>query len=142
MGYTTEPDLITAAGGRARFVQISDRDGDGIADAEFVAAAQAKADGLIDSYAGKRYAVPIANPSQMLVQVAAEEAVYQMILRGDTGPSESERDEWENRKGWLESLAKGKVVPSDPPPTKSSTIKNRFRRSNRAMSRERSKGFW
>ena len=142
MSYATMQDLETAAGGRTRLVQIADRDGDGVPDAEFIAAAQTKAEGLINSYAGKRYAVPVANPSKMLVQVAAEETVYQMILRGSTGPTDAERDEADNRKTWLESLSKGLVVPSDPPPAKASTVKNRFKRSKRAMSRERSKGFW
>lgn len=142
MAYATVHDLENAAGGRDRLVQIADRDGDGEPDAALIAAAQAKAEGLIDSYAGKRYSVPVANPSAMLIQIAAEETIYQLLVRNPPGVTDDDRDERDRRLDWLKDLATGKVVPSDPLPAKSPTVRAGYHPSKRAMSRDRSKGFW
>ena len=101
-----------------------------------------KAEGLIDSYAGKRYKVPIENPSAMLIQIAAEETIYQLRVRGPSGVTEDDRDERDHRLAWLKDLSTGKVVPCDPPPDKATTVRAGYHKSKRAMSRERSKGFW
>lgn len=141
MAYATMQDLEHAAGGAGRLLALSDFDGDGVIDAAAVEAAQAKADGLIDSYAARRYAVPIDTPSAVLVQCAAEEAVFQLAFRRGMA-TEQDLGERELRIQWLESLAAGKVRPSDPAPRKSSAVVNRHDPSRRAVSRDGLKGFW
>lgn len=141
MPYATMQDLEHAAGGAHKLVELADLDHDGVVDGAAIAAAQAKADGLIDSYAAQRYAVPIASPSAILVQHAADEAVFQLRLRRE---NVTERDVQERalRLQWLESLSQGKVRPSDPTPAKSSAVVNRYAPSDRAVSRAGLKGFW
>lgn len=141
MPYASRKDLEHAAGGLAKLVQLADRNGDGVPDDDYIAGAQAKAEGVIDSYAGKRYRVPIANPSNVLVQMAADETIFQLALRGN-GPTQDQTDDRELRHQWLKDLSEGKVTPSDPPPQKASTVRSRYVRSARAVSREKTKGFW
>lgn len=141
MPYTTIQDLENAAGGAARFVQITDWDGDGFPDADAIAAAQARADGLVDSYAAKRYAVPVREPSAALVQVAADETIFQLLVRRGQA-SDIDREERDIRIAWLDALSEGKVRPSDPAPRRSSAVADRYRSSERAVSRGQMKGFW
>ena len=72
MAYASQSDIETAAGGAVRLVELADWDADGVADATAIAAVQAATDGWIDSYAAVRYAVPVASPTDTLIQVAAE----------------------------------------------------------------------
>lgn len=141
MPYTVTQDLEQAAGGAARLVELADWDGDGEADAAALAAAQAKADGLIDSYAAMRYATPIASPSAILVQQAADEAIYQLKSRRGMVTAQ-DVEERTARMEWLEQLSKGRVRPDEPLPPKSSAVAARHSISNRAVSREKTKGFW
>ncbi len=142
MPYTTREDIEAAAGGLDRLVQMADWNGDGVPDDEAIAPAQLEADGLIDSYASRRYREPLRNPSPYLVRLAAKETVYQILIARGGSPTTLEHEQHEERVRWLEALARGDVRPSEPLPPKSSAVKNRYQRSKRAVSRDKSKGFW
>lgn len=119
MAYATTDDLVHAAGGQDRYVQLFDWDGDGTADAGVIERAQLLADGRIDGYARKRFATPIANPSATLRAFAAKLVVLEArITRGVIGDAEVKSAEMA-AKEWLEDLAAGRVSPSDPEPTRS-----------------------
>ena len=139
--FTTIEDLELAVGGRERFVQLTDWDGDGEPDEAAVRSAQEKADGFISSYSNKRYRLDREHLPRLLVLYAAEEAMYAIaVRRGQVTQAES--DEHDDRIKWLEALAAGKVAPSEPPPPKSSAVVDRYQPSERAVSREKMKGFW
>lgn len=141
MAYTTTADLEAAAGGADRLVQCADWDGDGEVDATVLASAQAAADGLINSHAAKRYAVPIEEPSDVVVQHAAAEVIY--LLRARRGMlTEHDVELKKTRDVWLEALGKGQVRPSDPLPAKSSAVRTSHRSSSRDVAREKLKGYW
>ncbi len=142
MAYASTTQIQIAAGGADRYVQVFDWDADGVADATVLAQISAEADAWIDSYAGRRYAVPIESPSQVLTLHAAEEVVYRALSkRGMAGPEADKRHE--QRVQWLRDLSAGKVVPTDPPPTKASTATTAWvDRADDDTSREGWKGFW
>lgn len=142
MAYATTTQIQIAAGGAARYVQLFDWDADGVADATVVAQIQAEVDAWIDSYAGRRFAVPISSPTQALTLAAAEEVVYRaLVKRGMAGPDHVQLHEV--RRAWLKDLADGRVVPSDPPPARASTVTTAWvERDTDDVSREGLKGFW
>lgn len=143
MAYATTTQIQIAAGGADRYVQLFDWDADGVADAAVVAQVQAEVDAWIDSYAGRRFAVPIASPTQVLTLAAAEEVVYRaLVKRGMVAPEHTALHE--QRRAWLKDLAEGRVVPSDPHPTKASTSTAAWvdRDGDSDLSRESLKGMW
>jgi len=141
LAYSSLDDLEKAAGGHERLIQLADWNGDGSIDLDVIAAAQAKADALIDSFAAIRYAVPVRDPSPALVQISADEVVFQLKLRRQM-VAEADVTERDFRFQWLEKLSMGKTRPSDPPPPKSSAVKSRATESMRAVSREKLAGYW
>lgn len=78
MAYATQDELVDAAGGAAAFLQLTDIDDDGNADAGVIARAQAAAEGWINSFLGGRYALPVSNPTPELRALAAAETIYQI----------------------------------------------------------------
>jgi hypothetical protein len=83
MSYATQSDLELAAGGAVRFVQLTDWDGDGTADAGVIAQAQAAADGLVDSHL-RRFspgdlAALRATPTDTIKRIAAAEAIFWVL---------------------------------------------------------------
>jgi phage gp36-like protein len=141
MPYASRQDLECAAGGADRLTELADWNRDGVADDDAIEKAQAKAEGLIDSYAALRYAVPIAAPSQVMIQHAAEETIFQLKLRRGM-VTQADADERVVRLEWLDRLSQGKVRPSDPAPPKSSAVRNGYKASQRAVSRRKLRGFW
>lgn len=142
MAYASQTDIEMAAGGADKLVQLADWDGDGDVDATVIAAAQAYADGLIDSYARRRYATPIASPTSTLVAKAAEECIYWMRERRSIR-SEDDRVSHDERIAWLRDLSNGLVRPDEPLPTKSTAVRSAIvDRSTQDVSRDGLKGAW
>jgi len=110
MAYSTQADLEQACGGPARLVELTDWDEDGAPDAGVIANAIAEADAEIDSYASKRFAVPIDAPlPQQIVRVSARIAIYRLrVARGM--PSQSELYTYEKDAQWLKDFAAGDVL--------------------------------
>lgn len=140
MPYATTSQIAVAAGGTDRYVQLFDWDGDGVADAAAVAQIQAEVESWIDSYAGRRYSVPIAAPSAVLVSHTSEEVVYRALQkRGMT--SDVDRERHEARLAWLRDLAGGRVIPNDPKPAGSSSQRSAWVERD-GVSRDGTKGAW
>lgn len=140
MPYTSQTDIENAAGGNARLVQLADWEGQGAVDAAVIAAVQAAADGWIDGFLNKLYATPIPNPTSTLVQLAAEECVYQLRLRRGQ-VSEEDQQRRDKRQELLLLMNKGVVRPSNPAPAKSDAVRSEAVVNNRDASRENLKGF-
>ena len=140
MPYATQAQIESAAGGAVKLVQIADWNADGLVDAGAITFAQEAADAWIDSFAALRYAVPIASPSRVVQQFAAQEAVYQLKLSRDA-VDEHDDKERELRVEWLKLLSQGKVRPSDPAPAASDAVRAEVCVNNREVSREKLKGF-
>ncbi len=141
--YATRADVVVAAGGLARLLQIADFDNDGLEDTGLVDGAIDEAEGLIDSYLRKKREVPLAAAPQVIVRMAANMAVYVLKARRDA-VTENDRLLEEDRIKWLENFAKGLVTLGvDPAPASSPHNQPRVsdKRSSRDESRENLKGF-
>ena len=143
MAYTTRARIETAVGGPAKLVQLADLDTDGAEDAGVVDDAIVEAASLIDSYAGKRYAVPFAAASPTIASLATRIAAR--ILRRNRGmPWPKDDEQAETDRLWLVDLARGLVTPGvEPLPTKSVLEVDEVyeRESGRAISRKKFDGY-
>lgn len=107
MTYATQTDLEDAFGA-TELVQIADRDGDGLPDAGFLAAALKRADSCIDGYLSGRYALPLAAPyPPVIVAAACDLARYWLY---DNEATERVREGFEDAMVWLKDVAAGKVL--------------------------------
>jgi len=142
MAYATSAEITIAAGGAERLVQLMDWDSDGVADAAVIAQLQTEVDAWIDSYAGRRFAVPIAAPTGALRLHAAEEVIYRARLkRGGVGEEHAQAHT--DRVAWLEGIARGHVVPSEPQPAPATSVRSVWiTRDENEVSREKLKGAW
>jgi len=140
--YASTTEIQIAAGGASKLLELFDWDNDGVADAAVLAQLQLEVDSWIDSYAGRRFSVPIASPAQVLVLHAAEEVVYRARLKRGMVSEEATQGHADRVK-WLEGLARGHVVPGDPLPTKASTVRSAWvSRDSDDVSRDKLRGGW
>lgn len=144
MAYATTANVELAVGGAARLLQLSDDDRDGIADAGLIDSAIAEADGLINSYASKRYHVPLTTPTVDIVALSARHAA-RVLRRYKNQVLASDITDEKNDRDWLKALSLGQVnLASDPQPPESAIVldKAQPRESTKNVSRERLKGYW
>lgn len=143
MAYATQDMIQMAAGGAERLVQLADWDGDGAIDADVIAAAQAAADGWIDSYLRTHYATPIASPTETLRRMSAAECVYWMRCSRGMQLGDHDVEGRKLRTDQLLLMQQRKLLPDDPPPVASTVAKRAvFVDSDRDVSRENLKGTW
>jgi phage gp36-like protein len=122
VAYSVKADVQVAIGGPERLDEVSDHDGDGVADDAVVTSAIAEADALIDSYCRIRYAVPFSSPPEMVRRFSAAEAAY--LLKSHRGANTQDDDDKHDRRvEWLRDVGKGLASPgADPPPAKSTAV--------------------
>lgn len=71
MSYASQDDLITRFG-EDEILSLSDHSGSGAIDDDVVAGALADADATINSYVGRRYALPLTSVPDRLVRIACD----------------------------------------------------------------------
>ena len=106
MSYTSRAAL-EAAFGADEIRQLTDRDGDGEPDADFIASAISRTEGVIDGYLMGRYALPLAVIPGVLVAYACDIARY--FLYENAAP-EYVRQNYDDALRWLRDVASGKVL--------------------------------
>lgn len=143
MPYAVEADLVMAAGGSARFIQLADWDEDGTADTAVIDSAIAAADSFIDSFGSVQNQTPVDTAiAPILKSMAANEAVYQIrerrgLLSDRDIAARGERVEW------LTLWRKGTVRPAGSEEVEKSTAnKSVYTANTHDNSREGTKGFW
>lgn len=141
MPYALEADITLAAGGPDRFTALADWDNDQVADANVIAAAQSAADSYIDDFLGNSYDTPITNPSDTLVRIAAEEAVFWMRSKREM-MSDIALKERDSRERQLMLMAEGKLRPDSIAVDRSQSHRARFVENDMALSRRGTKGIW
>ena len=142
MAYCTSADVQIAVGGAAKLAAVSDQANGGVIDAAVVAAAIAEADALINSYASKRFAVPIAPAPPTFVALSARYSA-RILRRNRSMQLVADLEEEKADRAWLEDLAAGKVLPGvEPLPAKGSIVVDQVgdRESVRTTTREKTKG--
>jgi len=81
MSYATQANLEDRFGAE-EILQLSDRDGDGVADASVVAQALGDSDALINSYLAVRMELPLSAVPAALVRIASDLA-YCFLFKND-----------------------------------------------------------
>ncbi len=140
MAYCSQADVEYVAGGAERLRQMSDYDRDGVADADAISTAIARASSWIDAHARKQSLVPFDPVPEFVRWLCAEEAVY-LLKRTRT---DDDREDHLERERLVQGLASGKVTPgTDPAPTGSTHLRGRYtdRPSDKKVSRDKLKGF-
>jgi len=141
--YASRADVVLAAGGEARLLQITDFDGDGLEDSGIVTDAVDEAEAQINTYARKRFATPFDPVPESIRRLAANLAVYVLKARRDALTESDDRLQ-DARLDWLAMLANGKVDPGiSPAPAASphNAPSTTDRPSSKAISRENLEGF-
>lgn len=112
MAYMTNSDIETRLGGAA-YVQMADDDGDGVADAAVVDEARLGAEGEVDSYLARRFAMPIdlaRHPelAGVLKSFALDLAEYRLRSRRPPIPQDA-IDRHAKALAWLGRVALGTI---------------------------------
>lgn len=110
--YCTSADLSVSLGGSAVMVQLLDKNGDGVADADQIAACLARATaemkGAIQIAIDLDSLDAMASYPDELVYRTTDVAVYRAWLQGGEGQTmpESVRVNYENAARWMDQVAK------------------------------------
>lgn len=107
MAYAVQDDITALYSPDALYV--ADRDGDGVPDAEAVTRALKLASGEIDSYLGVRFALPLAETPDLLVQFCVDIALYRLALSRDV-LSDEHRNRYEDTVKHLKDIARGSAT--------------------------------
>lgn len=105
MSYATRADL-EARFGAAEVLQLTDRNGDGVADAGVIEQVLADAEAEIDGYLGSRYQLPLASVPQIVKVYACDIARYRLFA---AAASEEVRRRYEDALRYLRLAAEGRV---------------------------------
>lgn len=108
MAYATQSDLEKYFG-EIEVLRASDRDGDGSADVDVIAAAITAAEEQIDSYVAVRYNLPLTTVPGTLTRVCCDLAMYHMSPNS-LAMTEDKETRYGHALKWLEKLAKGTVT--------------------------------
>ena len=113
MDYATNGDVAERLG-QTLYVQLTDDAGSGTADEDRVSEARLAAEGLVNSYLGRRYRVPVdvtahAEVAAVLRSVVVDVAAYRLHMRRRPVPADVERLH-DRALWWLELVATGKAV--------------------------------
>jgi phage gp36-like protein len=113
MTYAVKQDLVDRFGER-ELVQLTDRTNKppSTVDDVVVGRALGDADGTIDGYVGKQYALPLSVVPPVLTKIAADLARY--YLHGEAaGPDSIVTRNYNGAVAWLKDVAKGLVSIDD-----------------------------
>ena len=105
MTYATPQDLIDRFG-EAEMLAIADRDGDDAVDTAVVETALADAGDLIDSYIGRRYALPLSATPGQLVSAACDIARWKLYT---DAPHERVEAAYKAAVAWLKDVGAGRA---------------------------------
>lgn len=106
MSYATLADLVALAG-EAEVLQVADRDDDGTADPDVIAAALAGADDAINVWLATRYALPLSTVPEIVKDWATVIARYK--LHRD-GPPDHVVKDYDDVVKMLQAAASGKLT--------------------------------
>ncbi len=142
MSYATNADVEERLGSAA-YVQLTDDTGSGSADEDKVTEARLAAEGEVNSYLGRRYAVPVnvtgdEELAGVLKSVALDLVEYRLHARRPPVPEETRRKR-DSAVRWLLRAASGEVVlpaGSELPTNPAGGITGEVTGSARVMSRE------
>ncbi|MFD2177751.1 gp436 family protein [Veronia pacifica] len=104
-GYATVNDILTRYGEDVLFT-LAHHEGE--LDEPAVVRSLTDASGLIDSYLGSRYPLPLNDTPQVLTRLTIDIALYWLSEDGG-GATDEKRQRFEDAIQWLEGVAKGRI---------------------------------
>jgi phage gp36-like protein len=126
MPYCTAADVQSAAGGARRLQQLADWDADTEVDTAEVDLAITDAQAEVDSYASKRWKVPLAVPVPRVLAAKTAELAVLILLGRRSRLTDAQERQRERLDKWLEALATGKVMPDvEPTPAEAAIIRDK-----------------
>lgn len=120
MAYITQAEIEEQLPAE-QLIQLTDDDGDGVADASVVADLIADAEAEVNGYLQTRYTLPLATVPQLIKKYTANIAVYNAFGRRQR-VSEAVTKRYDDTVKALDKIAKGQITLGieDPPPATSS----------------------
>jgi phage gp36-like protein len=109
MAYCTASDLTNSGLSSATLIQLTDDNGDGVADAAVIAEAIAQADAEIDGYLGGRYAIPVAPVPALLRNLSVAVSAWKLYSHRGLN-DERRRQDYDDAIATCRRLAKGEMV--------------------------------
>jgi phage gp36-like protein len=106
MTYCVQADLESRFSNE-ELLQLTDRDGDGVVDADVLTAVIADVDAEINGYLGGRYALPLVTIPVVLTRIACDMVRYYLY---DDAPHDQVRQRYEDGIKYLVSVSKGQVT--------------------------------
>ncbi|WP_434361054.1 DUF1320 family protein [Parasalinivibrio latis] len=106
--YATLDDMLARYGEDVVYT-LADTDGNGALDESGAERSLRDATGLINSYLGSRYPLPLPNTPALLTRLCVDIALY-WLADDAGGATEERRQRFEDAIKWLESSAKGQVA--------------------------------
>jgi phage gp36-like protein len=148
VAYSTSAQVQIAVGGLARLTELTDLENTGATSpiAATVNQAIADADGVINSYLGKRFAVPLATVPDTISMLSARWAARVLRQNKYNGqPLQDDIDREKIDREWLDGVSQGKYsLGIEPVPPKASMVTDAVgpRDPSLLVSRQTMKGFW
>lgn len=105
MTYATQADMVTRFG-ETELAQRTDRENGLVIDVDVLNRALDDADGEINGYLAKRYALPLASVPIVLTRLAADVARYHLY---DDGATQVVRQRYEDAVSLLKRMSSGDV---------------------------------
>lgn len=143
--YFTQTDLENEVGGADVLVQLLDKDGDGVADADRVDLVISTACGDIDSALAVRVQLPLTAPyPAAVVSNALKLGNYYAHLKGSGGqgvPADI-RDLFAQVEAWMERIVSGQRSLGATPRAPSGRQSGQVEASANGVTRDKLKGFW
>ena len=142
MPYSTYADLIEAHDEQF-LIQLSDDNGDGIADTAIIDKAIAKADAEVNSRVSKRYAVPMVPAPALATSLSATLAISNLYSHRGMDKPETVKDDVKAAIALLDRIGDGKATwgETTEPTADSATLDVRITSQTRVFNRNNMQGF-
>jgi len=108
MAYCTEADIINQLP-EEKLIELTDDDGDGVADTGVVDKAITDADTEIDGYLSGRYTLPFSSAPPILNKLSVDIAIWNLYSRKKTVLDEVREKRYNAAVAMLKLIAKGEV---------------------------------
>lgn len=108
MAYSVQADLEKLLNPSV-LVQLTDDDGDGLADTATITEAIAEADAEIDGYLGARYTIPVSPVPPLLRQLSVAVSAWRLYSRRSLS-NDRRRQDYDDAVAKLKALATGTMV--------------------------------
>jgi len=140
--YSTYTDLI-AEHDEKLIIELSDDNGDGVADQAVIDQAIARADKRIDALVGQRYQVPLSPVPELAPQLSAQIAVYNLYGHRGITPPEGVTTVYKDALSLLSKISDGKATfgETTPPAADREHLDVRTSSNNRIFNRKSMRDF-